>query len=232
MKKKYELTDETKRLENGRVLHRIKALMDFGDVKNGELGGWVEKEFNLSQDGGCWVGGNAYVYGDARVCDNAQVCDNARVYSHAKVYDNALVCDNAWVSDNARVYDEACVYSHAQVYGGARVYSHAQVYGNALVYGDAVIYGYAQVYGDAVICGDAVVGEMGDYTIFQNTWSSGRWFTYTKSNDKWKVGCFYGTGDELIAKAYADGKQKGRCYEKIVNLVNSLCEEQQALTAK
>ena len=220
MEKKYELTDETKRLVNGRVLHRIKALMDFGDVKKGELGGWVEKEFNLSQDKGCWVGGNAYVYGDARVCDNAQVCDNARVYSHAKVYGNALVCDNAWVSDNAQVYGEACLYGYAQVYGDAVIYGYAQVYGNALVYGGAVI------------GGDAVVEKMGDYTLFQNTWSSGRWFTYTKSNGKWKVGCFYGSGDELIAKAYADSEQKGRCYEKIVNLVNSLCEEQQTLDAK
>lgn len=45
--KKYELTNETKRLGD-RTLYRIKAIRDFGDVKTGELGGWIEKESNLS----------------------------------------------------------------------------------------------------------------------------------------------------------------------------------------
>ena len=41
--KKYELTEET--LEwKGHILHRIKALRDFGNIKAGQLGGWIEKE--------------------------------------------------------------------------------------------------------------------------------------------------------------------------------------------
>jgi hypothetical protein len=32
----------------------------------------------------------------------------------------------------------------------------------------------------------------------------------------WSVGCFYGTGDELIKKAYADSEESGKCYEAIV----------------
>ena len=43
-----------------------------------------------------------------------------------------------------------------------------------------------------------------------------RWFTYTRSNKKWRVGCFYGTGEELIKKAYADSDTSGKCYEAIV----------------
>ena len=43
--KKYELTSETKVI-NGVKLHRIKALISFGDVKNGDLGGWIESEQN------------------------------------------------------------------------------------------------------------------------------------------------------------------------------------------
>ena len=42
------------------------------------------------------------------------------------------------------------------------------------------------------------------------------WFTYTRSNKMWKVGCFYGSGDELIKKAYADSELSGKCYEAIV----------------
>lgn len=55
---KYTLTKETKELY-GKTLYRIKALKDFGIVKKGELGGWVEAEANLS------VYGNAWVFGDA-----------------------------------------------------------------------------------------------------------------------------------------------------------------------
>ena len=66
MSKKFELTTETKTLF-GRTLYRIRALIAFSCVKAGELGGWVEKEENLSQEGNAWVCGNARVFGDARV---------------------------------------------------------------------------------------------------------------------------------------------------------------------
>ena len=48
MEKKYRLTDETINVD-GRILHRIEALKDFGNVKKGDKGGFVEKEENLSQ---------------------------------------------------------------------------------------------------------------------------------------------------------------------------------------
>lgn len=35
----------------------------------------------------------------------------------------------------------------------------------------------------------------------------------------WSVGCFYGTGEELIKKAYADSEEEGRDYENIVKYV-------------
>ena len=43
--KKYELTSETKVI-NGVELHRIKALKSFGNIKEGDLGGWIESEKN------------------------------------------------------------------------------------------------------------------------------------------------------------------------------------------
>ena len=66
MNRKYEFTGETRNWV-GRTLHRIRAVRDFGDVKAGDLGGWIETESNLSNDGNAWVSGNAWVYGDARV---------------------------------------------------------------------------------------------------------------------------------------------------------------------
>ena len=38
----------------------------------------------------------------------------------------------------------------------------------------------------------------------------------------WKVGCFYGTGEELIEKAYADSEKSGREYEGVVKYVESI----------
>ena len=58
--------------------------------------------------------------------------------------------------------------------------------------------------------------------VIKNIWSSGRWFTYTSSNKKWAVGCFYGTGEELVAKAYKDSKLSGKCYEAIVHAVETI----------
>ena len=131
MEKKYDFTDEMK-VFGGITLRRIVALRDFGDVKAGDKGGWIEKEENLSQDG------------------------------------NACVCGDAWVR------------------------------------------------GDAHVCGDAHVASESDYIVFKNFWSSGRFFTYTFSNRMWKVGCFYGTGEELIKKAYADSEDSGWHYEQAV----------------
>lgn len=62
--KKYELTTDTK-MVLGRKLFRIKALVSFGNVKIGDLGGYIEKEENLSQEGNAWVSGNAKVSGNA-----------------------------------------------------------------------------------------------------------------------------------------------------------------------
>ena len=74
--KKYELTAEFIK-KWGKKLFRIKALISFGSVEAGELGGYVEKEDNLAQNGDAWVYGNAEVYGNARVCGNARVYGNA-----------------------------------------------------------------------------------------------------------------------------------------------------------
>ncbi|WP_375638704.1 MULTISPECIES: hypothetical protein [unclassified Bartonella] len=85
IKKKYELTDETIKVDRI-TLYRIRALKDFGDVKKGDLGGWVESERNLSHDNNCWIGGEAWVYDDAEVYNNAKVGGNAIVAGKTAFY--------------------------------------------------------------------------------------------------------------------------------------------------
>ena len=105
---KYKLTKNKKTIKEI-TLYQIEALKDFSDIKKGDLGGWIEKESNLSQQGDCWVSCRARVYGRAMVCDNAQVSGDAWVYGRARVYGDAWVYGDARVSGNARVSGRAII---------------------------------------------------------------------------------------------------------------------------
>ena len=92
--KKYELTSEYITVF-GKKLFRIKALISFVNVKEGELGGYIESESNLSQYGSAWVYGSAMVYDSAEVSGSAMVSGLARVYGSARVYGLAEVSGDA-----------------------------------------------------------------------------------------------------------------------------------------
>src|SRR5574344_1941036 len=233
MEKKFELTEETIVLY-GHTLYRIKALKKFGNVKKGDLRGFIEKEDNLSQDGDCWIYDNAKVYDNALVSDNARVFDDAIVHGNAKVYHDAWVYQEAQVYDNAQVYGNANVYGEARVFGNARllgtptisgdakVFENARVYDNAYIYGYTRICGDAEICGDADICGNAVIKSDKDYIDRKSNWRNARYFTWTKSNNMWRDNTFYGTGDELVNQAYEDDEESGRKYEIIVDAVNKI----------
>lgn len=77
--KKYELTEETFTVF-GKTLYRIRAVRDFGSVKTGEFGGYIEKEENLSHFGNAWISGDAWVYGNAKVCGEAKVSNTRHFF--------------------------------------------------------------------------------------------------------------------------------------------------------
>ena len=224
MEKKYKRTEETINVD-GRTLYRIEALTYFGDVKQGDKGGFIENENNLTQYGKCWVYDNAEVSGYAMVHNNATVSGNAKVSGNAIIHEDAKVYGDAKVSGNAAVFGDTEIYDKAEVYGDTMVYENAKIYGNAKVSGSAAVFGDAEVCGKAEVCdnaeirGNAIVANDSDYIVFKNWWSSGRYFTWTKSNNMWKVGCFYGSGKQLINKAYMDSEQSGTEYERVVRYV-------------
>ena len=55
MTDKYEILKNDSIEHEGRKLYRIRALRDFGDVKAGEEGGYVENKFNLSDLHNCFI---------------------------------------------------------------------------------------------------------------------------------------------------------------------------------
>lgn len=86
MIKKNELTDETK-VVMGHTLHRIRALKSFRagteddtiDVDNGDSGGWIEQECNLSQSGTAWVDDTSCAFGNAAVADDALIAGYSKL---------------------------------------------------------------------------------------------------------------------------------------------------------
>lgn len=189
--RKYELTDHVCVLNSGQVkLRRIRALVTIPNrVTKGELGGFVEGEHNLSQEGKCWIGKGAMVYGKARVTDDAYITDAAVVFCYARVSGKALVAGKAQVIEHAVVTDfasvsvsalvrghatvsdhagvgglavvggDARVCGNANVFGAASVSGNASVHGNAAVHGSAAVYGKASVYGGAIVTGNAKVTD-------------------------------------------------------------------------
>ena len=182
--KKYEMTANTK-MCFGRKLYQIRALVNFENIKAGDLGGYIEKEENLSQDDIAWVFDNACVY------------DNAQVHGNAQVFDNVLIYGNARVYGTARVYDDAQIYGNAQVYGNARVSDNVWILDDALIFDDAWAYGIACICGDACVCSDS------DYICFKGFGSESRNTTMfrTKNRDVYVCcGCFRGSLKEFLEK--------------------------------
>lgn len=187
--KKFELTSETIKF-SGKTLFRIKALVDFGGVKSGDLGGFIEKEENLSMYGNAWIFGNAKVYDDAYVYDDAWVSGNAQVYG------NAQVCNSAQVYGSAQIYDKAWVYGDALVCGDSKVYDNAWVSGKAWVYDNAHVCGDVIICDNAYVCGNAQVRGNADYTTIKGFGTICRTTTFFRCKDKRirvTCGCFYGT---------------------------------------
>ncbi|MDO9965761.1 hypothetical protein Q7413_10475 [Glaesserella parasuis] len=102
--KKYELLKDDTVEHFGTTLYRIKALITFGLVGAGQLGGYIETEKNLDHSGNAWVYDNALVYGDARVYGNARVFGNAWMCGNARVFGNAWVRSFAVISERKMIF--------------------------------------------------------------------------------------------------------------------------------
>ena len=173
MNKKFELLKDDYIIDLvGRILYRIRALKDFANVKKGDIGGFVEKEKNLSHAGDCWIYRDAKVYNNARVSDDAKVCDRAKIYGnaivrgHSYVTDEAQIFGSAIIDDGAFVKNSAIICDHAKVIGEesmicnrSKVCDYAQVIDSAGIYGTSLIHGNAVIYDDAAVFNTTVEGN-------------------------------------------------------------------------
>ena len=220
--KKYELISDDTIWVDDLMLYRVKALRDFGSVAAGTIGGYIEKEANLAQEGNCWVADNAMVYENARVSNNAVVSGKAKVRGNAKVHGTAQVCDSALVEDCAAVFGNARVCECSWIEGDTWISEDAEIRGWARVGGNADIYGSTIVTDDAEVHGDIAIGGFGnvitgsllignyngnaritnsaDYLVVKGLGSANRVTTFYRTWDGIKVtcGCYTGMLNEFV----------------------------------
>ena len=225
MEKKYELTDQTLEIKKAYgdiiTLYRIQALKDFDDVQKGDLGGYIEEEYNLSQKGDCWIYDDSTVYDYATVEGNARVSGNSNVYDHANVYGNSQVYDRVTINDYSEVCENSIVCNGSYVSGSSDINKNAKVINSSIV--ASCITGHATVLGESelksvivkdsviikntniegpnlYIVNNAVINSISDFIIVKKWWGGGEYLIYTKSNQMWQSIYFCGTSEELLEK--------------------------------
>ena len=151
--KKFELTNETK-IINGKTLYRIKALKNFeyDNIKIGDLGGFVEKEKNLSQYGNCWIYHNSCVY------DKARISGNAKIIGECNIYDRAKISDNAWI-ENSEIFNDAYIFDNGRVYN-CIVKDNSNIFGDAHIYRNCTISGKSRIYGEVQVKDDSMLDNV------------------------------------------------------------------------
>lgn len=214
--RKYEFTGETKQLWlelNGIqliTLHRIRALVDIDycglHVRSGDLGGWIEKEENLSHDGCAWIADEAEVFGDATVSGNA------------------YVRDKAIVGENAQIFQNACISGESHVGGKAKIFGVSLIDGNIIAGGSSMIFGVTRFldsgscFSNSIVClkdtfldirglnrfgKDAVIEKLSDFMSVGPIGSRQDITTFYRTrygSIGVTCGCFNGTIDEFLKR--------------------------------
>lgn len=117
--KKYEITEITH--PKYPWLHRIRARCQVNEqVGPGALGGYVQTEDNLSQDGTCWI------------YDQAICCEEAVVEGDGRMFDGAVARGSALISGDARMFERAVAEGNSSFFSG-ELKEDARLSGNAVV---------------------------------------------------------------------------------------------------
>jgi hypothetical protein len=115
-------------LDDGRSVKRIMAMRDFGNVRKGDIGGFVEWTNNLSQSGNCWIAGHAVAAGWSRISGNALLKDHALCDGHVLVYDRAVIGDDAVLKGRIAVSGDAGIGWFSYLRDGVTVRDRARIF--------------------------------------------------------------------------------------------------------
>lgn len=105
--KKYELLKDQSVEVQGVTLHRIQYLQDIleHNVISGDLGGWIESEYNLSQEGSCCILDDCYVMGCATVVDDAVIYEKAFIQGNAEIKGKSSIYGSSRIKGNSIIID-------------------------------------------------------------------------------------------------------------------------------
>jgi len=128
--KKFKLTTEKRKIKHPLTsvdvtLYRIKALKGFSDVKKGDIGGWVEKEANLSHDGICWL------------------------------YDDACNFESSFRSEDSIGRENSLSFGNSQQYGNSHQSGYSHQLGYSKQFGYSHQLGYSRQFGDSQQSGNS-----------------------------------------------------------------------------
>lgn len=147
---KYKITDIVHPADS--KLHRVQALRDINEeVKEGDLGGYVQMEWNLSQSGTSWI------YEDAICEEDARVQNDASLRHYAKASGKAFVVGKTEATD------------YSQIRGYAYV-KDALIKDRSIICGEAVVESLGTANTFPVIAGESRVrGQIHGSYLMQDT---------------------------------------------------------------
>lgn len=143
------------------------SLHNGNKILKGTLGGWVESEKNLSQEGTCWINDEAMVFNNAKIIDSAIMSDfsvakdNAVVAGYSNMTGNSIICNSARIGAKmiccGEAHDNSIICDNAIVLG--RVEGFAKVCNNAIIDRNSIIKDNACVGTSIQIKGSSIVGK-------------------------------------------------------------------------
>lgn len=165
---KYELVNEDTIVHNGVECVRIRATQHFGDVKKGDLGGYLARTAYLAATGSCWLYDNAVLGDGASLTLNAtargytiieHAIINGRVeINNSKIIGSAtnpcLLNKAAYISDST--IEQGAYVSGDVVLSNVKCGCYVRITGNACVY-DSVLHPNINIWQN-VIVDNSVIG--------------------------------------------------------------------------
>jgi carbonic anhydrase/acetyltransferase-like protein (isoleucine patch superfamily) len=151
-------------------------------VKEGDLGGTVDKHVKLSQKGSCWIGKGAYVSGNVSITEDAYIGDNAKIISqdnarilikgHARITQEAYVRTAVIFKADANRFTTIC--GNAEIFGNASLESVAEVSGSSKIFGSARLSSWVSITDNSEVSGNASIRDnvfvSGDSVITDNVY--------------------------------------------------------------
>ena len=115
---KYRLLLSDRCVIDGVTLYRIQALKDFGDVKAGDLGGYIADSSQLSQNGNCWI----YSKSNKLVC--GRVTENAIINSLGSNRDS-IINGDVFICENSKILNDVDIFGSVDIRGNSIISSKA-----------------------------------------------------------------------------------------------------------